>query len=46
MAKILDPIPPILSILGDWAILLGSFGGLGFLLSCRDPDASDASEFG
>ena len=29
MAKIMDPILPILSILGYWAILLGSFGGPG-----------------
>ena len=29
MAKIMDPILPIVSILGYWAILLGSFGGLG-----------------
>ena len=27
MAKIMDPILPILSILGYWAIILGSFGG-------------------
>ena len=25
MAKIMEPILPILSILGDWAIILGSF---------------------
>ena len=29
MAKIMDPMLPILSILGYWAILLGSFGGPG-----------------
>ena len=29
MAKIIDPILPILSLLGYWAIILGSFGGLG-----------------
>ena len=29
MAKIMDPILPILSILGYWAIILGSFGGPG-----------------
>ena len=29
MAKIMEPIPPILSILGYWAIFLGSFGGPG-----------------
>ena len=29
MAKIMDPILPILSILGYWAIILGSFGGSG-----------------
>ena len=29
MAKILDPILPVLSMLGYWAIILGSFGGPG-----------------
>ena len=29
MAKIMDPILPVLSILGYWAIILGSFGGPG-----------------
>ena len=29
MAKIMDPILPILSILGYWSIILGSFGGPG-----------------
>ena len=29
MAKIMDPILPILSVLGCWAIILGSFGGPG-----------------
>ena len=29
MAKIMDPILPILSILGYWAVILGSFGGPG-----------------
>ena len=29
MAKIMDPILPILSVLGYWAIILGSFGGPG-----------------
>ena len=29
MAKIMDPILPILAILGYWAIILGSFGGPG-----------------
>ena len=29
MAKIMDPILPILSILGYQAIVLGSFGGAG-----------------
>ena len=29
MAKTMDPILPILSILGYWAIILGSFGGPG-----------------
>ena len=29
MAKIIDPILPILSILGYWAIILGSLGGPG-----------------
>ena len=33
MAKIMDPILPILSILGYWAIVLGSFGGPGRILS-------------
>ena len=29
MAKIMVPVLPILSILGYWAIILGSFGGPG-----------------
>ena len=29
MAKLMDPILPILSILGYWSIILGSFGGPG-----------------
>ena len=29
MAQIMDPRLPILSILGYWAIILGSFGGPG-----------------
>ena len=29
MAKIMDPILPILSVLRCWAIILGSFGGPG-----------------
>ena len=29
MAKIMDPMLPILSILRSWAIILGSFGGPG-----------------
>ena len=29
MAKAMDPILPILSLLGYWAIILGSFGGPG-----------------
>ena len=29
MAKIMDPILPILSMLGNWSIILGSFGGPG-----------------
>ena len=29
MAKRMDPILPVLSILGYWAIILGSFGGPG-----------------
>ena len=29
MAKIMDPILPILFVLGYWAIILGSFGGPG-----------------
>ena len=32
MAEIMDPILPILSILGYWAIILGSFGGQGMCL--------------
>ena len=32
MAKIMDPILPILSILGYWAVVLGSFGGSGVQL--------------
>ena len=35
MAKILDPILPILSILGYWAIILGSFGGPGKHEKCH-----------
>ena len=31
MAKIIDPILSLLSILGYWAIILGSFGGPGSL---------------
>ena len=31
MAKIMDPILPIFSILGYWAIILGSFGGPGLV---------------
>ena len=34
MAKIMDPILPILSILGYWAIILGSFGGPGTCALC------------
>ena len=33
MAKIMDPILPILSMLGYWAIILGYFGGPG----CNKP---------
>ena len=29
MANIMDPILPILPVLGYWAIILGSFGGPG-----------------
>ena len=29
MAKIMDPVLPLLSFLGYWAIILGSFGGPG-----------------
>ena len=32
MAKIMDPILPILSVLGYWSIILGSFGGPGTYL--------------
>ena len=32
MAKIMDPILPILSILGYWAIIFGSFGGPGLVI--------------
>ena len=35
MAKILDPILSILSILGYWAIILGIFGGPGEVLEYR-----------
>ena len=34
MAKIMDPILPLLSILGYWAIVLGSFGGPGIHIIC------------
>ena len=34
MAKIMDPILTILSILGYWAIILGSFGGPGMYIIC------------
>ena len=34
MANIIDPILPIVSILGYWAIILGSFGGPGRLMAC------------
>ena len=36
MAKIMDPILPILSALGYWAIILGSFGGPGKSLSLEN----------
>ena len=29
MAKRMDPILPVLSVLGHWGIILGSFGGPG-----------------
>ena len=32
MAKIMDPILTILSVLGYWAIILGSFGGSRYVL--------------
>ena len=35
MAKIMDPILPILSFLRYWAIILGSFGGPGKPLKPR-----------
>ena len=35
MAKIMDPILTILSILGHWSIILGSFGGPGICTSGR-----------
>ena len=35
MAKIMDPIVPILSILGYWAIILGPSGGPGTCLFQR-----------
>ena len=34
MAQKMDPILPILSILGYWAIILGSFGGPGMCILC------------
>ena len=34
MAKIMDPMLPILSILGYWSIILGSFGGPGIWYGC------------
>ena len=37
MAKTMDPILPILSILGYWAIILGSFGGPGAWVSDAIP---------
>ena len=35
MAKLMDPILPILSTWGSWAILLGSFGGQGIPKFCH-----------
>ena len=35
MAKIMDPLLPILAVLGYWAIILGSFGGPGTQESSR-----------
>ena len=32
MANIMDPILPIASIMGSWAIILGSFGGPGICM--------------
>ena len=32
MAKIVDPILPILFVLGYWAIILGTFGGPGMYI--------------
>ena len=47
MAKIMDPILPILSILGYWAIILGSFGGPGDNCSCLFPGSFRSSpDFG
>ena len=40
MAKIMDPLLPILSILGYWAIVLGSFGGPGTFTFHRDSHSS------
>ena len=49
MAKIMDPILPILSFLGYWSIILGSFGGpgmeMGAYLLERDPKYGPLSTF-
>ena len=45
MAKTMDPILPIVSVLGYWATVLGSFGGPGrcLLFECSDPCGSCTS---
>ena len=42
MANILDPILPILSVLGYWAIILGAFGGPGIYDSQLDLQVNSA----
>ena len=47
MAKIMEPILPIPSILGYWSIILGSFGGPGrdcFTLFAAAPSRQDGAE--
>ena len=44
MAKIMDPVLPILSILGYRAIILGSLGGLGTFYWIQIPSYSSLVE--